>query len=861
MDGIQSPAPETGAATASGLCATGGLAWVVAAALAKQGQPLTDRQFCAVLRQSEALLAGADAALLAGVRWAQLGAFDRLLQDFGKPHPEAKGFIRRARRVIAAAGRGAGAAPAPQLTAAATQTLQRILAPAAHDDPAARRQAVAAQQIETAVLRELAEGFQDKLPEDWEARFPPGFNGQFRAGFDDRLPRWFEWFGALLIRRGRTDAGFRAALDQLAPQLLANLPASPVSLFDPLAARFGGTEAQLPAPGHWHRPAAIAAGIAGLGIASWLAAGLLRGHAETALDAMLGDRIPYACDIKEWTRRNVGRAPVPDAERVTVLVPHLAGDPEGRVTARIGAAFAGLSGFSALTTCRGIPANASAEAVGALLTERQANLLVAGEAEAPGVYRVAFRGPGEPVADGRAPIHLAGPLLEPALQGELASGLQAAALAALPRGDSARVRAVLPLMRSRLQALEKLLVVPPPGFDATTRRDLVGPTTRALQTLAEQTDDQPGLLRAVDQWRWLLGRMDRRQTPLAWGAAQTELGKALLTLGEWEFKPERYSQALAAFRAALESIPRDTAPLDWAVAQMGLGAALVASAQQDPGPAPLREAVGAYRAALGVLPRALLPELWGEAEIGFAEALRALGEREPGTARLEHAVAVARSALEALPRDSVPLDWARAQNGLGLALGQLGLREGGTALLEEAAAAFRAALQAWPANRQRFGWAMVQNNLGNVLIGLAEQETGTSRLEQAASAYRAALDVIRRELAPQAWAGTQNNLGTALWLLGERDKRPQLQEEAVVAFEAALTERTPDRVPLFAASSRYNLAMVRESLAAQSNRRIEIERALVDAEAALGLFQKAGMGPQVAMVTALRDRLRQKLAN
>ena len=56
MDGIQSPAQEAGAATAFGLCATGGLAWVVAAALAEQGQPLTDRQFCAVLRQSAAVL-------------------------------------------------------------------------------------------------------------------------------------------------------------------------------------------------------------------------------------------------------------------------------------------------------------------------------------------------------------------------------------------------------------------------------------------------------------------------------------------------------------------------------------------------------------------------------------------------------------------------------------------------------------------------------------------------------------------------------------------------------------------------------------------------------------------------------------
>jgi len=860
MADMQSPAGEAGAATAFGLCAIAGLAWVIAAGLADQGQPLTDRQFCALLRRAEAALPAADPVLAAGIRQAQLAAFDQVLLDFAKPHPEAKLFIRRARRLLAAAGRRGKTPTAPQLSPATQVALQRILAPPPQDEPAVRRQAVAARMIETAVLREIAEGFQPTLPEDWEARFPQGFNSHFRAGIGDTQPRWLDWFGALLVRRGRTDPAFLAAFDGLQRQLLEDLPEPPASLSGALTARFAGAEARLPPPGHWRRPAAIAAGIAGVCLAGWLAAGLLREHAETAFDATIGDRLPYACDVKEWTRRQFGRTPVADAQRVTVLVTRLSGDADGRATAKVGGAFAGLSGFTALTTCREFDPNTSAQAVGDLLAERRANLLLTGEVEAPATYRINFRGSGEPVADGRAPIRLAGALLQPALDAELASGLQAAALAALPRTEAARVRAVLPLMRTRLVALEKVLIVPSPDFDATTRRDLIGPTNRALQTLALQTDDRQALLKTIDQWRWLLERLNRQTAPLAWGAAQAELGEAQLTLSEWEVKPERATQALAAYRAALEAIPRDRAPLDWAAAQMGLGAALAASARQDPGPAPLREAVAAYRAALGVLPRALLPEEWGEAQLGFAEALRGLGEREPGTARLEHAVEVARGALDALPREGLPLEWARAENSLGLALAQLGAREGGTAVLEEAAAAFRAAQEAWPANRQRFGLAMVRNNYGNVLIGLAETETGTSRLEQAVSAYRAALDGIQREVAPLAWAGTQNNLGTALWLLGERDKRPALQEDAVVAFEAALTERTPARAPLYAASSRYNLAMARESLASHSNRRVNVELALRDADTAVTLFEKSGLTQQTAMAAALRDRLRSKLA-
>ena len=65
MADMQSPAGEAGAATAFGLCATGGLAWVIAAGIADQGQPLTDRQFCALLRRSEAALPAADPVLAA----------------------------------------------------------------------------------------------------------------------------------------------------------------------------------------------------------------------------------------------------------------------------------------------------------------------------------------------------------------------------------------------------------------------------------------------------------------------------------------------------------------------------------------------------------------------------------------------------------------------------------------------------------------------------------------------------------------------------------------------------------------------------------------------------------------------------
>ena len=105
------------------------------------------------------------------------------------------------------------------------------------------------------------------------------------------------------------------------------------------------------------------------------------------------------------------------------------------------------------------------------------------------------------------------------------------------------------------------------------------------------------------------------------GAARTNLGIALWTLGERESGTARLEEAVAAYRAALEERTRERVPLDWATTQNNLG-----------------------------------------------NALSRLGERESGTARLEEAVAAYRAALEEMTRERVPLDWAATQNNLGIAL-------------------------------------------------------------------------------------------------------------------------------------------------------------------------------------------------
>jgi hypothetical protein len=61
---------------------------------------------------------------------------------------------------------------------------------------------------------------------------------------------------------------------------------------------------------------------------------------------------------------------------------------------------------------------------------------------------------------------------------------------------------------------------------------------------------------------------------------------------------ERLKLAIDAFRATLTEQTRERDPLQWAMTQSNLGAALVTLGQREEGTAALRESVQAFRAAL-----------------------------------------------------------------------------------------------------------------------------------------------------------------------------------------------------------------------------------------------------------------------
>jgi tetratricopeptide (TPR) repeat protein len=144
-------------------------------------------------------------------------------------------------------------------------------------------------------------------------------------------------------------------------------------------------------------------------------------------------------------------------------------------------------------------------------------------------------------------------------------------------------------------------------------------------------------------------------------------------------------EAIDRYRVLLTQRPRDQAPLDWASTQTNLGVALIALGERETGTAHLEEAVAAHRAALEVWTREQVN--WPAAQTNLGNALKKLGERESGTAHLEEAVAAYRAALEVWTRDRSPLGWATVQNNLGTTLEALGERESDTTHLEEAVAA------------------------------------------------------------------------------------------------------------------------------------------------------------------------------
>jgi len=310
-------------------------------------------------------------------------------------------------------------------------------------------------------------------------------------------------------------------------------------------------------------------------------------------------------------------------------------------------------------------------------------------------------------------------------------------------------------------------------WSAATGARIAPVLANALFRYAEQTGQNQLLDDAVTIYRDVLATYARWQQPLDWALAESHLGAALATLGEWASDPMRLEQAVNAFRAALWEQTPERTPLEWAKTQMNIGNALTtlgALGAQNTTPPRLEDAVIAYRAALTDEARELMPLAWSATQNSLGNVLKALGDLKVDPIRMEEAVTAYRAALTVGTRKLMPLQWATVQSNLASALARSGEARSDPARLKEAVRAYRAALKERPREQMPLVWAATQNNLGNALRTLGHIESDTAQMEKAAVAYTSALAEFTRAKSESQIEMTRRNLERTLKTLNERTK-------------------------------------------------------------------------------------------
>ena len=95
-------------------------------------------------------------------------------------------------------------------------------------------------------------------------------------------------------------------------------------------------------------------------------------------------------------------------------------------------------------------------------------------------------------------------------------------------------------------------------------------SARPLRPWASGSAGTERLEQAVAAFTEALKERTRARVPLDWAATQSNLGAALVALGEREGGTERLEQAVVAFTEALKERTRARVPLDWAATQNNL---------------------------------------------------------------------------------------------------------------------------------------------------------------------------------------------------------------------------------------------------------------------------------------------------
>lgn len=329
---------------------------------------------------------------------------------------------------------------------------------------------------------------------------------------------------------------------------------------------------------------------------------------------------------------------------------------------------------------------------------------------------------------------------------------------------------------------------------------------RAMKTLGERESGADALRKSIGFMEATLSQSPFERPSLERADLRNNLAIALWRLGEREAGTKILERAVKTFEAALDDLPEANADFRHAI-ESNLGLVLMSIGQRESGTRKLDQAVAIFDRLLVVFNKEATAYNWVIAQYNLGQALRFKGERESGVETLQRSVNAFRAALKPMSREYMPVTWSAMNTGLGMALWRLGERQADNKMLDESAMAFALALDEVKRDERPLDWAALQNNRGLVLLRLGEREQGAGNLTNAVLAFGLALAERKRETVPLQWAESQNNLGTTLLALGQREWGTATLRKAVGAFEAALVEATRDRLPLDWASTSTNLGI------------------------------------------------------
>ena len=121
---------------------------------------------------------------------------------------------------------------------------------------------------------------------------------------------------------------------------------------------------------------------------------------------------------------------------------------------------------------------------------------------------------------------------------------------------------------------------------------------------------------------------------------------------------------------------RDKAAERRAAEQTEVGLALLSVGESDGDAKCLRDSVSAFNLALAQIRPARIPRLWAQTQTHLATALTRLAERDGETTGLVAACAALRGALALVSCADAPFDWAMRQSALATVLVRVGGADG-----------------------------------------------------------------------------------------------------------------------------------------------------------------------------------------